>query len=97
MKEIFDNTSPSWRNELEYNLVFLSSQQSFANELLKRRGHIFLNEIYDMLGMQRSSAGAITGWLLDEDNKTFVDFGLKESDGHLLLDFNVDGIIYDKI
>lgn len=106
----FDPFSPSWSKEPEYNLIFLKCQQSYANNLLKSRGHVFLNEVYDGLGIPRSKAGAVVGWILS-DNKTdnFIDFGIfnGESDtirdfvngreGSILLDFNVDGVIFDKI
>lgn len=104
----FDEYSPSWSKEPEYNLIFLKCQQNWANDLLKARGHIFLNEVYDSLGLQRSRAGAVVGWILDDDSDNYVDFGLFDSkgeardfvngrEGSILLDFNVDGVIFDKI
>ena len=107
----FDASSTSWNKEPEYNLIFLNCQQNYANDLLKSRGHIFLNEVYDMLGIPRSKEGAVVGWLYtgtgDTDN--FVNFGVFDGEkqqirdfvngyeGAILLDFNVDGVIYDKI
>ena len=104
----FDQMSPSWSKEAEYNLIFLRCQQNWANDLLKARGHIFLNEVYDNLGIQRSRAGAVVGWILHEDHDNFVDFGIFDNtgeardfvngrEGAILLDFNVDGVIFDKI
>jgi len=104
----FDEYSPSWSKEPEYNLIFLKCQQNWANDLLKARGHIFLNEVYDSLGLQRSRAGAVVGWILSDDSDNYVDFGLFGQDGEardfvngregaVLLDFNVDGVIFDKI
>lgn len=107
----FDPTSPSWNPEPEYNLVFLSCQQNWANDMLRSRGHFFLNEAYDLLGLERSKEGAVVGWLLTTDGSTdnFVDFGVFNGEtqqardfvngheGSILLDFNVDGVIYDKI
>lgn len=107
----FDASSTSWSKEPEYNLIFLNCQQNYANDLLKSRGHIFLNEVYDMLGLPRSSAGAVVGWLYTGTGKTdnFVNFGVFDGkkqqvrdfvngyEGAILLDFNVDGVIYDKI
>lgn len=103
----FDSSSTQWNRNAEYNLMFLKSQQNFANDLLKSRGHIFLNEVYDMLGIPRSQAGQIVGWVLGEGDD-FVDFGIFDDDGDardfvngykdsILLDFNVDGIVYDLI
>lgn len=108
----FDDGCTGWTKDPEYNLMFLRDQQRYANDLLKSRGHIFLNEVYDMLGIQRTKAGACVGWIYDEKNPVgdnFVDFGIydlyKEKNrdfvnGYertILLDFNVDGNILDLI
>lgn len=104
----FDETSSSWRKEHSYNQFFLQSQQNYANDMLRARGHVFLNEIYDMLGLPRSKEGAVVGWV-QGNGDDYVDFGIFEGDREsgmrfvngyersVLLDFNVDGIIYDKI
>lgn len=107
----FDETNPSWSRDPEVNMFFLKSQQNYANDQLKANGHIFLNEVYDLIGLERSQAGAVVGWLYTENGSTdnFVDFGIFRPDspkardfvnGHesaILLDFNVDGVIYDQI
>lgn len=107
----FDETCLSWDRDPEVNLFFLKSQQNYANDLLKANGHIFLNEVYDLLGIDRSKAGTVVGWLYTTNGSTdnFVDFGIFNADsekarhfvngheGAILLDFNVDGVIYDKI
>jgi len=104
----FDENSPEWKKNSEYNQMFLRSIQKFANNTLRARGHLFLNEVYDWLGIPRSQMGAVVGWLLGAGDD-YVDFGLdnpaNESardfvngyDRSILLDFNVDGVIYDKI
>lgn len=76
---LFDELNPYWENDPEYNLKFLKCQERYANDLLKSRGHLFLNEVYDMVGIQRSKAGQIVGWIYDEENPigdNYVDFGL---------------------
>lgn len=108
----FDECSTEHTKDPEYNLMFLRRQQDYANELLKARGHVFLNEVYDMLGIQRTKAGQVVGWIYDTKNPNgdnFIDFGIyntkRESNrafvnGYeysILLDFNVDGPIYDLI
>lgn len=104
----FDEGCSNWSKTPEYNMIFLKAQQNYANDLLKARGHVFLNEVYDMLGMERSQAGAVVGWVLDKDSDNFVDFGMYNGDERgrafvngyersILLDFNVDGVIYDLI
>lgn len=106
----FDDGCTGWEKDAEYNLMFLRAQQQYANDLLKSRGHLFLNEVYDMLGIPRTKAGQAVGWIYDPENPVgdnYVDFGIydinKEKsrdfvNGYertILLDFNVDGNIWD--
>lgn len=103
---IFDETSQFWKNNAELNRFYLDCQQRYFNQLLHSRGHVFLNEIYDQLGFERTSAGAVVGWLRDGDKDNYIDFGLFEAasspfingfEKSIVLDFNVDGPIWDKI
>lgn len=90
-------TSTQWSKNEEYNLIFMRSRQSFFNDLLKARGHLFLNEVYDELGLARTVAGTIVGWVL-KDGRGLVDIGIVEkSDEWMKLSFNCDGVIYDLI
>lgn len=105
----FDETCMAWTKDQECNLFFLNTQQNYANELLKAKGHLFLNEIYDMLGIPRTRAGQVVGWIYDVQNPigyNFVSFGLYEQynakfinayENSVLLDFNVDGEIISRI
>ena len=108
----FDAASSNFAKDPEYNMMFLRRQQDYANEMLKSRGHLFLNEVYDLLDIPRSKAGQVVGWVYDKNGNTkgdnYVDFGLYRNDQgtrrfvngleyNILLDFNVDGVIYDII
>jgi hypothetical protein len=86
--------------------MFLQCQQNYFNQQLKARGHVFLNEIYDAIGLERSKAGTIVGWVTDGNGDGYIDFGMFEDasrrfingiEPSILLDFNVDGVIYDLI
>lgn len=103
--KFFDETSTQWTKTPEYNLIFLKGQQQYLNDVLHSRGHVFLNEVYDVLGLDRSKAGAVVGWVMGEGDD-YIDFNLYNKDnanfvngdeGSVLLDFNVDGVIYDLI
>ena len=109
---IFDNGSMGWTKDPEYNLMFLKLQQNQANDRLRAQGYLFLNDVYDMLGIPRTKAGQIVGWIYDEDNPVgdnFVDFGIYDiynekacdfvngRERSIVLDFNVDGNILDMI
>jgi Family of unknown function (DUF6353) len=102
----FDEGSPHWEKNAEFNRLFVQCQQNYANEKLRAQGHLFLNEVYDMLGIDRSSAGSVVGWVIGKDGDNYVDFGMYQAvssrfingwERSILLDFNVDGVIYDKI
>lgn len=105
----FDESSRFWQKDPEANWLHLRIQQSYANDLLKLRGHLFLNEVYEMLGLDHTSQGAVVGWVISKDGDNYVDFGFMDGERErarafvnhqersVLLDFNVDGVIYDKI
>lgn len=95
----FDSSNPNWHPNPEYTLLFLRAQENYFNDALHTRGHVFLNEVYDALYIQRTSEGAVVGWILDgEGSDNYISFSMTpEQDNSFLLDFNVDGIIYDKI
>ncbi len=101
--------NPHWESNNEYNLMFIKAQERYANDLLKAKKRVFLNEVYEMLGLPRTKAGQIVGWVYDPENPkgdNYIDFGLYSDnlsysdyvngfDQAILLDFNVDGNIWD--
>lgn len=104
----FDETATGWVRDAESNKFFLMRQQDYANEKLKARGYLFLNEVLDMVGIQRCRAGQAVGWIYDEKNPigdNYVDFGIlnihSEPSRNFMngleystwLEFNVDGDI----
>jgi Family of unknown function (DUF6353) len=101
----FDEGSTEWVKNAEMNRIFLQCQQNYFNHILHARGHVFLNEVYDHLGLMRSKEGSVVGWVMGNGDN-FIDFGLFDAassrfingyERSILLDFNVDGVIYDKI
>ena len=108
----FDDGCAGWDKDSEYNLMFLRHQQNHANEMLRSKGYLFLNDVYDMLGIPRTRAGQVVGWIYDEKNPigdNYVDFGIYDItreknrdfvngyERSIWLDFNVDGNILDLI
>lgn len=109
---IFDDGNIGWEKDSEHNLAFLKMQQNYANDILKTRGYLFLNEVYEMLGFNKTKAGQVVGWIFDESDPkcdNFVDFGIYRGESpavrafvngderSILLDFNVDGNILDRV
>lgn len=107
----FDEYSREWEKNPEYNLMFLKSIETRMNNLLHARGHVFLNEVYDALGFDRTPEGQVVGWRSTGDGDHYVDFGLYDitssssakrafvngNEYSVLLDFNVDGPIQELI
>lgn len=110
--KFFDVGNENWEKDAEHNLWYLKQQQNWANDKLRSQGYLFLNDVYDLLGIPRTKAGQIVGWLYrpeDPSRDSYVDFGIYDHtkevnkdfvNGYertILLDFNVDGPIYDLI
>lgn len=108
----FDDGCKGWEKDAEHNLCFLRAQQQYANDRLVVNGYLFLNDVYDMLGIPRTKAGQVVGWIYDPEHGSgdnYVDFGIydiskpKNRDfvnGYervILLDFNVDGPILNNL
>lgn len=106
----FDVGNDNWSKDPEFNLMFLKRQQDYANDKLKEQGYLFLNDVYTMIGIPKTKAGQVVGWVYDEKNPigdNYVDFGIYNLhrqanrdfvNGYertILLDFNVDGDILD--
>lgn len=80
--KFFDEGCNGWTKDPEANLLFLKKQQTYANNRLKANGYLFLNEVYEMLGIPRTKAGQVVGWIYDEKNPVgdnYVDFGIYDT------------------
>ena len=101
----FDKDSIEWGETRAENMYFLKLTQDHCNDLLKFRGHLFLNEVYDQLDIPRRAIGQCVGWIYNENNPNgdnFVDLGIfnernNNNENVFILDPNVDGYILDKI
>lgn len=102
----FDELNENWEKDNETNRMFLECQLQYLNYRLQTRGHVFLNEVYDRLGFEHTREGAVVGWIWQGEGDDYISFGLHDvrnsrflngTERSVLLDFNVDGIIYDKI
>lgn len=110
---IFDETNPMWQRNSEYNRAFLLQIEAWADQKLKSKGYLFLSEVYEALGFEETQASRVVGWIYDEQHPVgdnCVDFCLFDItkrgansafingyEKSIILDFNVDGVIYDKL
>ena len=114
--KFFDESNPHYVKDADMNLTFINSMEQLANHRLHSKGFLLLNDVYDMLGIPRTCAGAHVGWLSKEygGKDGYVDFCIKQVwrnpamnearrnflEGYersVFLDFNVDGVVVDKI
>ena len=109
---VFCEGSTGWTKNAELNKVFLIQQQNWANDKLRLRGYLTLNEVYEMFGAPTTAYGQIAGWVYTEDSSVgdnFVDFGIFDvtnekacdfvngRERSIILDFNCIGNILEYI
>lgn len=107
---IAEESSTCWDPNEDYTSQNLAAVQLWANRRLERKGHLFLNEVFDQLGLSRTREGAVVGWLKNGEGDNYVSFGDFDAsiyrvpsddytrvDSNFIVDFNVDGVIWDKI
>ena len=100
--------NPYWEANNDYNLMFLRAQEKYANDLLRSKKRVFLNDIRKAIGLPETKAGQMVGWVYDPENPDIdncIDFGIDWDhiyrysedgiDSPILLDFNVDGNIWE--
>jgi hypothetical protein len=78
----FEESNPYWEKDGNYNRMFLLAQQQYANDKLRANGYLYLNDVLDTLGIPRTKAGQIVGWVYNPDNPNgdnYVDFGIYET------------------
>lgn len=110
--KVWECGNPGWSKDPNCNLMYLRQQQSYCNDKLRTQGYLFLNDVYSLLGFPKTSAGQIVGWIYDSKDKNsdgYVDFGIYNINRQenrdfingyersIVLDFNVDGPIYNLI
>ena len=110
---VWECGNKNWSKDANFNLMYLRQQENYCNDKLKAQGYLFLNDVYSLLGYPKTSAGQIVGWVYnskDKNSDSYVDFGIYNINNNpeaanfingyersIILDFNVDGPIYDLI
>ncbi len=97
----FDETNRAWLKDPEQCRFYLKAIQAQANDRLRARGHLFLNEVYELLHYPLTDYGQVVGWIYDVKNPkgdNFVDFGLfevrQETNSEYGLDY-IEGFVLD--
>lgn len=107
---VFDWHNPYWKPDMNYNLMFMRSRQSWCGMRLEANGYLFMNDADKECGFPKTKAGQSVGWIYDpKDNESgdnAVDFRITEAYAYddngqkqpiLLIDYNCDGSILNKV
>lgn len=105
--QLFEESNVNWQPNPNMNWFFLHAQQRYWNNYLQTHGYVFLNDVLDSLGFEKTKAGQVVGWIAGEYQRDgYIDFGLGEDEdrvrdfmlngeGNAWVDFNVDGMVLD--
>lgn len=107
--QCFEESNTNWHPGGNANWFFLNAQERYWNDRLQTHGYVFLNEVLDSLGLQKTKAGQVVGWVAGEHNGDgYISFGIFENErservrdfmtgveDSIWLDFNVDGMVLD--
>ena len=108
---VFDENASLWEPNEDFDIMMLNAQEKYLNNKLMCDGYVLLNDAYTTLGLPKTSAGAVVGWVYKGgEGDGYISFGDFESCNvrhydaargrevtDFFLDFNVDGVIWDKI
>ena len=106
-----DENSSIWDSSSDITELNIRSQLNYMNDILRTRGYVFLSDVYDALGIPRTPASQVVGWLwnkgdgdhyisfgnIEEHRIQFYDESRRKTIAVYLLDFNVDGEIVNDI
>ena len=96
----YDENCPDWENDKDYNLMYLNRLETYCNDMLFVRGYLFLRDVYERMGIPVTRDSCCVGWIFEENNiigDNYVKFDIQEDSYHIIVDFNVDGNILDRI
>lgn len=99
----YDEFCKSYTRNPTTNYFHLKAIQEIANNKLNMDGYLFLNDVYELLNIDKTLAGSEMGWIKGTDRNpneygdSYVDFGFMRDtrfvngdEASVWLDFNVD-------
>lgn len=96
----FEADNPYWEKDGNYNRMFLLAQQQYANDKLKADGFLYLNDVLYTLGIPKTKAGQIVGWVYNPENPkgdNYVDFGIYDAYRRDEMAFTKDKVMNDRL
>jgi hypothetical protein len=93
----FTAANDNWVSDAEVNEMFVRAVENSVNQKLRSRGHMFLNEVLDLLGSPRTRDGATYGWLTDDDDFVQIRATRPNESPNLTLEINPAREIHRRI
>lgn len=88
----FNYRNPNWEYDLDYTMYYLRTAELVLKNKLEAKGILFLNDVYDYLGYDRTFEGQLKGWTYDpNENKVLFITNKDEDNDSLELVFVTDG------
>lgn len=78
IQKTFDERDPAWQNDPDFNALFVKCNRDYMYAKLKAQGYLFLNDVYEVLGLPKTRRGQVGGWIFDEE-KTEGDLWTAET------------------
>lgn len=89
----------AFQDSPEHNVSFIRIQEQLMTDMLRSKGYLFLNDIYDRFDLPNTAAGQICGWMIDHDKSDdFVEIletPMHDGSGAFMLDFNIAGPVFE--
>lgn len=76
----FDDQCTPWKDNKEFNKMYIEHVICYLNTKLKATGWISLNDLYDSLGRDRSLSAQVYGWRLQQDKYGLIEYKFVETD-----------------
>lgn len=105
---LFCEGNRNWYPNSDSNWMFLNAQRNYLQNRLDSEGFLFLNDAYEALGLPKTRAGQVVGWIAGTTHGDgYIDFGIHSErspevrnfmaglEDTIWLDFNVDGAVLD--
>lgn len=98
--QVFDDSNHNFQESSTYNEHWFRIQEDMLTNKLRAQGHLFLNEVYDRLGLPRTPTGQLCGWAIPHpESDDFVEikfFPMHDYNGSYMLDFNAAGHVLNQ-
>lgn len=93
----YDHNCRNWIEDAEINQLFIDTVMRFMHDRLVFRGHVFLNEVLDQLGLPRQRNGQLFGWVFTYPTVPELYRAESKEDGAIDIMFQTEGNILDRI